>query len=263
MSITKSRLQQIIKEEISRVAEGYGSSGPGGRGYRYGGGDTTGYKGSYNDTPWYRAGGSGRMSDAEARERGGRGYDEPSEAEGPRGPRGGMVHSTVTIYTDPEQATDKFNANLGPRLNKTADVFIGMSGYDGIVGNLVTGKNPQTGFNNIGSRWVLAKSSDGGYTFRVGTVIGGGSSPSEALIDAAHQGFEGSDVVLSAMGIERDEFYADDKGEHERVPGGEQYAASMDDMDPIDEGDAEYEQMNESARSVVGRWNKLAGTLKG
>jgi len=260
MSITKSRLQQIIKEEISRVTEGYGSSGRGGR---YGGGDTTGYKGSYNDTPWYRAGGSGRMSDAEARERGGRGYDEPSEAEGPRGPRGGMVHSTVTIYTDPEQATEKFNANLGPRLNKTADVFIGMSGYDGIVGNLVTGKNPQTGFNNIGSRWVLAKSSDGGYTFRVGTVIGTGGSPSEALIDAAHQGFEGSDVVLSAMGIERDEFYAADRSEDERVPGGEQYVAAMDGMDPMDEGDAEYEQMNESARSVVGRWNKLAGTLKG
>jgi hypothetical protein len=47
--------------------------------------------------------------------------------------------------------------------------------------------------------------------------------------------------------------------ESERVPGGEQYAAAMDDydIDPMDE------QMNESARSVVGRWNKLAGTLKG
>jgi hypothetical protein len=59
------------------------------------------------------------------------------------------------------------------------------------------------------------------------------------------------------LGVERDEFYAGDRGESERTPGGEQYVASMTGMDPIDEM-----QMNESASSVVGRWNKLAGTLK-
>lgn len=200
MSITKSRLKQIIKEEVARVAEGYGSSGWGGRGGRYMGGDTTGYKGRYNDTPWYRQGGSGRMSDAEARERGGRGYDEPYEPAGERGPRGGMVHSTVSIYVDPEQAADKFNANLGPRLDKAADVFIGMSGYDGMVGNLIVGKDMQTGFNKIGPRWVLGKGADG-YTFTIEGVVGNGATPSAALADAAQQGFEGSDVVLDSLGM--------------------------------------------------------------
>jgi len=199
MSITKSRLKQIIKEEVDRVNEGYGSSGYGGRGGRYRGGDTTGYKGSYNDTPWYRAGGSGRMSDAEAREMGARGYDEPNEPDYERGPRGGLVHSTVSIYIDPEQAADRFNANLGSRLDKSADVFLGMSGYDGMVGNLIVGKDMQTGFNKIGPRWVLGKGA-GGYTFTIEGVVGNGATPSEALADAAQQGFQGSDVVLGALG---------------------------------------------------------------
>ena len=199
MSITKTRAKQIIREELTNLTEGYGSSGYGGRGGRYMGGDTTGYKGSYNDTPWYRAGGSGRMSDAEAREMGARGYDEPDESNYERGPRGGMVHSTVSIYVDPEQAADKFNANLGPRLDKSADVFLGMSGYDGMVGNLIVGKDMETGFNKIGPRWVLAKGG-GGYTFTIEGVVGNGATPSEALADAAQKGFQGSDVVLGALG---------------------------------------------------------------
>ena len=196
MSITRSRAKQIIREELTNLTEGYGSSGRSGFGYRYGGG---GYKSRYNDTPLYRQSGGGRMSDAEARERGGRGYDEPNEPDYGRGPRGGLVHSTVTIYTDPSQASDKFNANLGPRLDSAADVFISKTGYDGIVGNFVTGRNPQTGFNDIGARWVLAKSPEG-FTFTTGGTVGTGSSPSAALRDAAQQGFEGSDVVLGAMG---------------------------------------------------------------
>ena len=163
------------------------------------GGDTTGYRGRYDDTPWYRQSGGGRMSDAEAREMGARGYDEPNEPDYERGPRGGLVHSTVTIYVDPSQASDKFNANLGPRLDSSADVFLGKTGYDGMSGNFVTGRNPQTGFNDIGARWVLAKSPEG-YTFTTGGTVGTGSSPSAALRDAAQQGFEGSDVVLGAMG---------------------------------------------------------------
>ena len=199
MSITKSRAKQIIKEEVARVTEGYGSSGYGGRGGRYMGGDTTGYRGRYDDTPWYRQSGGGRMSDAEAREMGARGYDEPNEPDYGRGPRGGLVHSTVTIYVDPSQASDKFNANLGPRLDSSADVFLGKTGYDGMSGNFVTGRNPETGFNDIGARWVLAKSPEG-FTFTTGGTVGTGSSPSAALRDAAEKGFEGSDVVLDAMG---------------------------------------------------------------
>lgn len=192
MSITKSRLKQIIKEEVDRANESY-------RGGRYRGGDTTGYRGSYYDTPWYRQRGSGRMSDAEAREMGARGYDEPEERDYPRGPRGGLVHSTVTIYTDPEQAGERFNANLGPRLDSAADVFIVKTGYDGMAGNFVIGKNMQTGFNDVGARWVLSK-SDGGYTFTTGGTVGNGPTPSAALRDAAQQGFEGSDVVLDQLG---------------------------------------------------------------
>ena len=199
MSITKTRAKQIIREELTNLTEGYGSSGPGGRGYRYGGGDTTGNKGGYYNDPLYSSTSSGRMSDAEARERGGRGYDEPYEPEGPRGPRGGLVSSTVSIYVDPEQASDKFNANLGPRLDKSADVFLGMSGYDGMAGNLIMGRDMETGFNRPGPRWVLAKGG-GGYTFTVGETVGSGASPSEALRDAAQQGFQGSDVVLGALG---------------------------------------------------------------
>lgn len=195
MSITKSRLKQIIKEEVDRANEAFGRR----YGGRYRGGDTTGYKGSYYDTPWYRQGGSGRMSDAEAREMGARGYDEPEERDYPRGPRGGMVHSTVTIYTDPEQAGERFNANLGTRLDSSADVFIVKTGYDGMVGNFVTGKNPETGFNDVGARWVLAKSPEG-YTFTTGGTVGTGATPSAALRDAAMQGFEGSDVVLDQLG---------------------------------------------------------------
>jgi hypothetical protein len=221
MSITKSRLQQIIKEEVARLTEGYSSSAPGGRGGRYSGGDMTGYKGSYYNDPLYSAS-SGRMSDAEARERGGRGYDEPSEPQGPRGPRGGMVHSTVSIYVDPAQAADKFNANLGARLDKAADVFLGMSGYDGMVGNLIMGKDMETGFNKIGPRWVLAK-SPGGYTFTVEGVVGSGATPSEALGDAAMQGFEGGDVILNTLGM----------------------SAASGGMGSLDES----------------RWNKLAGIL--
>lgn len=200
MSITKSRLQQIIKEEVTRLTEGYGSSGPGGRGGRYTGGDMTGYKGGYYNDPLYSSASSSRMSDAEARERGGRGYDEPTERDDARGPRGGMVHSTVSIYVDPAQAADKFNANLGARLDKAADVFLGMSGYDGMTGNLIVGKDMETGFNKIGPRWVLAKSPDG-YTFTVGAVVGSGATPSEALGDAAMQGFDGGDVILNNLGM--------------------------------------------------------------
>jgi len=199
MSITKTRAKQIIREELTNLTEGYGSSGPRGLGYRYGGGDTTGNKGGYYNDPLYSSTSSGRMSDAEARERGGRGYDEPYEPQGPLGPRGGLVSSTVSIYVAPEQATDKFNANLGPRLDKSADVFLGMSGYDGMVGNLVLGRDMETGYNRPGPRWVLAKGK-GGYTFTVGETVGSGASPSEALRDAAQQGFQGSDVVLGALG---------------------------------------------------------------
>ena len=282
MSINKTRAKQIIREEIERVDEAFGRSGRGGR---YGGYGTTGYRGGgyYND-PLYSRAGSGRMSDAEARERGGRGYDEPYEPDIPAGPRGGIVHSTVTIYTDPSQASDKFNANLGQRLDDAANVFITMTGYDGMAGNLITGVDPVTRYNRPGDRWVLSKSADGGYTFKVGAVIGTGDKPSEALADAAQQGFEGSEVVLSALGMARDEFYAGDTGEHERTPGGEALVHAMEpeDMDEMDEvvidgsstfeeddvvidGSTTYERddLNEATRRVVGRWNKLAGTLKG
>jgi hypothetical protein len=223
MRITKSKLQQIIKEELARLNEGYGSSGPGGLGYRYGGGDTTGYKGRYNDTPWYRQGGDGKMSDGEARERGGRGYDEPNEPDYPRRKRGGIVHSTVSIYVDPSMASDKFNANLGPRLDSAADVFIAKSGYDGMAGSLIMGKDMETGYNKIGPRWVLAKSADG-FTFKVGDVMGSGATPSAALGDAAMQGFEGADVILNSLGM----------------------SAMSGGMGALDES----------------RWNKLAGILE-
>jgi len=179
---------EMMESEMEPVDEAFGRSGRGGR-----------YGGYYNN-PLYSRGGSGRMSDAEARERGGRGYDEPYERDAPRGPRGGLVSSTVTIYTDPSGATDKFNANLGSRLDKAADVFLGMSGYDGMSGNLVVGTDPVGGYNKPGDRWVLAKAADGGYTFTVGETVGNGASPSEALRDAAEQGFQGSDVVLGALG---------------------------------------------------------------
>ncbi len=249
MNITKSRLQQIIKEEIERADEGYGSSGWGGRGGRYEGGDTTGYKGRYGGTPWYRQGGSGRMSDAEARERGGRGYDERHEDEGPSRPRGGLVSSSVTIYTDPSMVSKAWRAalgSLGDQLDDHAKTYLGKLGYDGMAGNLIRGNDPTTGYSDVGPRWVLSKSPEGGYTFRVGTVIGTGETPSAALTDAAQQGFEGSEGVLEQLGVERDEFYAADRSEDERTPGGEQYVASMDDMDPMDEGDAEEEEMMES-----------------
>lgn len=216
MSITKSRLLQIIKEEVEQVREGWG-----GRGGRYRGGDTTGYRGSYSDTPWYRQGGSGRMSDAEARERGARGYDEPYEKEAPRGPRGGLVHSSVSIYVDPDLAAE-MNRNLAEKLDDAARVFIDQTGYDGMAGKLILGKNPTTGFYDVGERWVLSK-SDGGYTFTIGAVTGSGASPSDALADAAMQGFEGSDVVLGSLG-----------------------AGGMGSMEPLDES----------------RWGRLAGVLK-
>jgi len=198
MSITKSRAKQIIREELTNLTEGYGASGRGGFGYRYGGG-TTGYKSRADDTPWYRQSGGGRMSDAEARERGGRGYDEPNEPDYGSGPRGGIVHSTVSIYVDPTGAADKFNANLGPRLDSAADVFLVKTGYDGMGGNLIVGKDMETGFNKIGPGWVLAKSPEG-FTFTTGGTVGTGSSPSAALRDAAEKGFEGADVVLGALG---------------------------------------------------------------
>jgi hypothetical protein len=179
---------EMMESEAEPVDEAFGRSGRGGR-----------YGGYYNN-PLYSRVGSGRMSDAEARERGGRGYDEPYERDAPRGPRGGLVSSTVTIYTDPSGAADKFNANLGSRLDKAADVFLGMSGYDGMSGNLVVGTDPVGGYNKPGDRWVLAKAADGGYTFTVGETVGNGASPSEALRDAAEQGFQGSDVVLLALG---------------------------------------------------------------
>ena len=50
--------------------------------------------------------------------------------------------------------------------------------------------------------------------------------------------------------------------ESERVPGGEQYVAAMDRDEDMYEGDS-GDDLNEAARRVVGRWNKLAGTLKG
>ena len=228
MSITKTRAKQIIREELTNLTEGYSSWGRGGRGSRWP--DTTGYRGSYRDTPWYRQGGSGRMSDAEARERGGRGYDEPYEPEGPAGPRGGTVHSTVTIYTDPVMAADPFFAKqgtLGARLDSAAQVFLGGAGYDGMAGNFITGKNPETGYNNVGARWVLSKGPDG-YTFTTGETVGNGPSPSAALRDAAQQGFEGSDVVLDQLG------------------GGGSLATMSGGTEPLDEA----------------RWNKLAGIIK-
>lgn len=195
MSITKTRAKQIIKEEVERVTEafGYGRRGGG----RYRGGDTTGYKGSYYDTPWYRQGGSGRMSDAEARERGGRGYDEPYEPDYPAGPRGGLVHSTVTIYVDPALAAE-MNGNLGAKLDSAADLFIKRTGYDGMVGQLILGKNA-SGYYDIGARWTLAKSPEG-YTFTIGDVVGRGARPSDAFHDAVAQGFEGSEVLGGGTG---------------------------------------------------------------
>jgi len=222
MSITKSRLQQIIKEEVSRAAAGLAEAGPSGRGGRYTGGGTTGYRGDAGRGPGYGQERSSGMSDAEARERGGRGYDERSAPHSPRGPRGGTVHSTVSIYVDPAQAADKFNANLGGRLDKAADVLLGMSGYDGMVGNLIMGKDMETGFNTVGPLWVLA-TAPGGYTFTVEAVVGSGSTPSEALGDAAMQGFEGGDVILNTLGM----------------------SAARDGMGTLDES----------------RWNRLAGIL--
>ena len=228
MSITQSRLKQIIKEELERATEGYSSWGRGGRGSRWP--DTTGYRGRYNDTPWYRQGGSGRMSDAEARERGGRGYDEPDERDMGPARRGGTVHSTVTIYTDPVMAADPFLAKqgtLGARLDSAAQVFLDQVGYDGMAGKFVLGKNPETGFNDVGARWVLSKSPEG-FTFTTGGTVGNGPTPSAALRDAAQQGFEGSDVVLDQLG---------GSGSLATISGG---------TEPLDEA----------------RWNKLAGIIK-
>lgn len=244
----KSDVQRIIKEEIDKVAEGYSSSGRGGRGGRYGGWDTRGYRGSSSDTPWYRQGGSGRMSDAEARERGGRGYDEPNERDVPRGPRGGMVHSTVMIDLDPGAQS---RGDLGANLDRSADVFITRTGYDGMVGTFLKGRNPDTGYYNLGEKWTLSKSSDGGYTFKTGGVIGSGATPSEALTDAAQQGFEDSDTVLTQLGVEPDEFYADPgQAEHERVPGG--------DMDMGDEGP---EDLDEGAEEDEADMNEMEDTV--
>ena len=50
MSITKSRAKQIIREELTNLTEGYGSSGRSGFGYRHGG-DITAFKRRADDSP--------------------------------------------------------------------------------------------------------------------------------------------------------------------------------------------------------------------
>lgn len=85
-----------------------------------------------------------------------------------------------------------------------------------------------------------------------------------------------AEEAAEEMSGEVDEFEEGDMGQHERVPGGEQFLAALDrdeDMYEMDMGDDDgvvidgsstFEgSMNEATRRVVGRWNKLAGTLKG
>jgi len=85
---------------------------------------------------------------------------------------------------------------------------------------------------------------------------------------------EAAEEAAEEMSGEVDEFEEGDMGQHERVPGGEQFLAALDrdeDMyegdsgDVVIDGSASYEgdDLNEATRRVVGRWNKLAGTLKG
>jgi len=62
--------------------------------------------------------------------------------------------------------------------------------------------------------------------------VGSGASPSEALRDAAQQGFQGSDVVLGALG------------------GG---LVTMGGMDPMDEADAEEEMMESRLKRDLGK----------
>lgn len=67
---------------------------------------------------------------------------------------------------------------------------------------------------------------------------------------------EEAEEAAEEMSGEGDEFEEGDMGQHERVPGGEQFLAAL-----ARDEDMYETQMNESARHVVGRWNKLAGLM--
>jgi hypothetical protein len=256
MGITKSRLNQIIKEEVSRVNE-----------MRRGGGedwtqflDPRGLKRQMPEpsmSTLMGVGQSGRMSDKEAQELGARGHDEPYEPDIPAGRRRGSVHATVSIYLDPDDAA-KLNKDLARQFDMMAHTYLDTVGYDSISGNFAREFDKKRQSNIPGDPWTLSRAADGTFRLRTGTVIGTGETASEALADAAQQGFDGSPqgikdsgVVLSSLGVERDEFYAEE-------------LASMYLKEDVVDGSSTFEEdrLDESARGVVGRWNKLAGTLK-
>jgi len=180
MSITKSRLQQIIKEEVARATglnEAYGRRGLGGSGF--GGG---GYS-------------SSRMSDRDARSMGARGYDEPADR-GPRQRAAGSVHSTVHLYIGSDQepmlraALARFDNSL---------ILLFNQGYDSVTGGLIDSMDPATGYYSQGPKWSLEKMGDQ-FSFTVTGVTGTGDTPTEALADAAAQGgWPGSSLVLNAL----------------------------------------------------------------
>jgi hypothetical protein len=134
------------------------------------------------------------MSDSEARFRGGRGYDEPRER-GPRHVASGGVHSAVNLFVGKTQGKQLLDA-----LSRLDSDAMGSfkRGYDSVVSAVIGDMDPATGYYMQGPRYRISTDADG-YTFTVGAVVGKGATPTEALRDAASQGFEGSDVILAAM----------------------------------------------------------------